>query len=186
RHAFNGEETTQGEPGAQGTQFDALGHFAVLPEAWDGKSDFPSDKATYYGGYTPQEVKPAPHVPPQRFGVEKVPPIITTAILLDAKTYLGKGKAMPPGAAVTAADIEAMLAAQGLDARGLIPGDVLYIYTGWGDGWTDPDVQKTYYAKGPGLGYDAAKYIEQKQVVLVALDNPFTDPVPDGMLAGNA
>src|SRR5262252_2780131 len=70
RHAFNGEETTQGEPGAQGTQFDALGHFAVLPEAWDGKSDFPSDKATYYGGYTQQEVKPAPDVPLQRLGVE--------------------------------------------------------------------------------------------------------------------
>ena len=186
RHAFNGEETTQGEPGAQGTQFDALGHFAVLPEAWDGKSDFPSDKATYYGGYTQQEVKPAPDVPLQRLGVEKVPPIITTAILLDAKTYLGKGEAMPPGAAVTAADIEMMLAAQGLGARGLISGDVLYIYTGWGDGWTDPDVQKTYYTKGPGLGYDAAKYIEEKQVVLVALDNPFTDPVADGMLEGKA
>ncbi len=31
-----------------------------------------------------------------------------------------------------------------------------------------------------------AKLIEQKKVVLVALDNPFTDPVPDGMLQGKA
>ena len=30
-HAFNGEETVSGEPGAQGTQMDAIGHFAVLP-----------------------------------------------------------------------------------------------------------------------------------------------------------
>jgi kynurenine formamidase len=186
RHAFNGEETVSGEPGAQGTQFDALGHFAVLPEPWDGKSEFPSDRAVYYGGYTQQQVKPAPDVPLQKLGVEKVPPIITTAILLDAKTYLGKGQAMQPGAVVTAADIEAMLNAQGLGARGLMPGDVLYIYTGWGDGWIDPDTAKTYYTKGPGLGYDAAKYIEDKQVVLVALDNPFTDPVPDGMLQGKA
>ena len=37
RHAFNGEETVSGEPGAQGTQMDAIGHFAVLPQAWDGK-----------------------------------------------------------------------------------------------------------------------------------------------------
>jgi hypothetical protein len=47
RHAFNGEEIVSGEPGAQGTQMDALGHFAVLPRLWDGKSDFPSgEKAT--------------------------------------------------------------------------------------------------------------------------------------------
>ena len=39
---------------------------------------------------------------------------------------------------------------------------------------------------GPGLSYDATKYIEEKTVVLVALDNPFTDPVADGMLQGKA
>jgi hypothetical protein len=52
RHAFNGEETVSGEPGAQGTQMDAIGHFAVLPEVWDGKGEFPADKAQYYGGHT--------------------------------------------------------------------------------------------------------------------------------------
>jgi kynurenine formamidase len=186
RHAFNGEETVSGEAGAQGTQMDALGHFAVLPEAWDGKSEFPSGRATYYGGYTQQQVKPSADAPLQKLGIEKVPPIVTTAVLLDAKTHLGKGGAMQPGALVTAADIEAMLKAQGLGSRGLMPGDVLYIYTGWGDGWVDPDTGKTYYTKGPGLSYDGAKYIEDKQVVLVALDNPFTDPVPDGLLQGKA
>ena len=44
-HAFNGEETVSGEPGAQGTQMDAIGHFAVLPEAWDGKGEFPADRS---------------------------------------------------------------------------------------------------------------------------------------------
>ena len=58
RHAFNGEEIVSGEPGAQGTQMDALGHFAVLPRLWDGKSDFPSGEATYYGGHTQGDVKP--------------------------------------------------------------------------------------------------------------------------------
>jgi kynurenine formamidase len=131
-HAFNGEETVSGEPGAQGTQMDAIGHFAVLPEKWDGKGEFPADKAKY------------------------------------------------------AKDIEAMLKAQGLGKRGLQAGDVLYIYTGWGDNWKDPDTEKFYYTKGPGLAYDAAKLIEQKKVVLVALDNPFTDPVADGFLQGKA
>jgi kynurenine formamidase len=185
-HAFNGEETVSGEAGAQGTQMDALGHFAVLPKPWDGKGGFPADDAKYYGGYTQQQVKPTPDSPLLKLGIEKAPPIVTSGVLLDAKAHLGGGKPMAAGALVTAANIEAMLAAQGLGSRGLMPGDVLYIYTGWGDHWKDPDTEKFYYTKGPGLSYDAAKYIEQKQVVLVALDNPFTDPVPEGMLQGKA
>jgi kynurenine formamidase len=186
RHAFNTDDIKSGDPGQQGTQFDALGHFAVLPEAWDGKGAFPSDRAKYYGGHTQQQVKPNPDSPLQKLGVDKVPPIITTAVLLDAKAHLGKGKPMEAGAVIGAADIEAMLKAQGLESRGLMPGDVLYIYTGWGDNWKDPDTEKFYYTKGPGLGYDAAKLAEQKQIVLVALDNPFTDPVAEGMLQGKA
>ena len=66
------------------------------------------------------------------------------------------------------------------------PGDVLYIYTGWEENWSDPDTDKTYYTMGPGLSYDAAKYIEEKAVVLVSLDNPFTDPANEGQLMGQA
>jgi kynurenine formamidase len=186
RHAFNTDEVVTGDPNQQGTQMDALGHFAVLPEAWDGKGEFPANGARYYGGYAQADVKPTPDSPLKKLGMDKVPPIVTTAVLLDAKAYLGKGSPMQPGAVVTAADIEAMLQAQGLGQRGLQAGDVLYIYTGWGDFWKDPDTEKFYYTKGPGLSYDGAKYIEQKGVVLVALDNPFTDAVPDGMLQGRA
>jgi kynurenine formamidase len=185
-HAFNTDEIVSGDPGQQGTQMDALGHFAVLPQPWDGKGEFPAGSARYYGGYTQSQVKPSPDSPLQKLGIDKVPPIVTTAILLDAKAHLGGGKPMQPGQLVTAADIEAMLKAQGLDKRGLLPGDVLYIYTGWGDHWQDPDVEKFYYTKGPGLSYDAAKLIEQKAVVLVALDNAFTDPVAEGFLQGKA
>jgi kynurenine formamidase len=67
-----------------------------------------------------------------------------------------------------------------------MPGGVLYIYTGWGDNWKDPDTEKFYYTKGPGLAYDAARYIADKLVVLLALDNPFTDPVAEGFLQGKA
>src|SRR4029078_3192310 len=127
-HAFNGEETVSGEPGAQGTQMDAIRHFAVLPEKWDGKSDVPADKAKYYGGFTQKDVKPTPDSPLLHLGLEKAPQIVTTALLLDAKAQLGKGKAMEPGARVTTKDIDAMLKAEGLGKRGLDPRAVLYIY----------------------------------------------------------
>jgi len=186
RHAFNGEEVVGGEPGAQGTQMDAIGHFAYFDETWDGKPPFPADKANYYGGYKQSDVKPTPDTPLRKLGIENVPPIITTAVVLDAKSHLGGGQPMKPGQLVTAKDIEAMIAKQGLGWRGLLPGDVLYVYTGWGDHWKDPDTEKFYYTKGPGLSFDAAEYIQQKHIVLVALDNPFTDPVNEGQLQGKA
>jgi len=182
KHAFNGEHIVTGEPGAQGTQMDALGHFAYLDEPWIPGTDVPADNAKYYGGYTQADVKPTPESPLLKLGIENAPPIVTSAILLDARSYLGNGEALKPGQLITASDIEEMLAAQGLGWRGLMAGDVLYIYTGWSDLWESDE----YYTKGPGLAYDAAKYIEEKQVVLVALDNPFTDPVNEGQLTGEA
>lgn len=186
RHSFNGEHVASGEPGAQGTQIDALGHFSVMDKPWNGKKPIPTDTATYYGGYKQGQVKPTPESPLQKLGVENIPPIVTSAVLLDAKTHLGGGKAMKPGQQITAKDIEAMLSRQGLGWRGILPGDVLYIYTGWSDNWSDPDTAKVYYTKAPGLSYDAAKYIGAKQIVLVALDAPFIDPVAEGQLQGKA
>ncbi|MFO1349317.1 MAG: cyclase family protein [Gammaproteobacteria bacterium] len=185
RHAFNGE-VVSGEIAAQSTQMDAIGHFAYLPAPWDGKNEPPADKALYYSGYTQAQVKPTPDSPLLKLGIDKAPPIVTSAVLLDARAYLGKGQPMKPGQEVTAADIQGMIKAQGLEWRGLLPGDVLYIYTGWGDLWKDPDTEKVYYTKGPGLSYDAAKYIQEKAIALVALDNPFTDPANDGQLMGKA
>jgi len=186
RHVFNGENVNGGEPGAQGTQMDALGHFAYYDKAWDGKGAPPLDGAKYYGGHSQKDVKPAPDSPLLKLGIENAPPIVTSAILLDAKGHMGKGKMLAPGTLVTKADIDAMVAAQGLGWRGILPGDVVYIYTGWGDQWADPDTAKTYYSMGPGLSIDAAKYLAERKIVLVALDNPFTDPVAAGQLQGKA
>jgi kynurenine formamidase len=185
QHAFNMESVT-GDPGQQGTQFDALGHFGALAQPWDGKSESPANGAVYYGGHKQSDVKPTPDSPLLRLGMDKVPPIVTSAVLLDAKSYLGKGEPMKPGQLVTAKDIEGMLKAQGLTWRGLLPGDVLYVYTGWSDFWRDPDTEKFYYTKAPGLSYDAARYVGERRIVAVALDTPFVDPVNEGQLQGKS
>ena len=186
-HGYNSETINEGaEPGQQGTQFDPLGHFATFRQPWDGKPPFPADQAIYYGGFTQREVKPTPDSPLQRLGLEKVPPIITSAVLLDAKAIVGKGEAMKAGEIVTAKNIDEMLKAQGLTNRGILPGDVVYIHTGWGEHWKDPDTEKVYYAAAPGLGYDAARYLADKRIVAIGLDTPFIDAVPEGMLQGKA
>jgi kynurenine formamidase len=186
-HAFNSETINEGaEPGQQGTQFDALGHFGSIKQPWDGKTDFAQEKPAYYGGYTQNEVKPTPDSPLLRLGMDKVPPIVTSALLLDAKAFVGGGKPMNAGDLVTAKHIDGMLKAQGLARRGVLPGDVVYVYTGWSDYWRDPDTEKFYYTKAPGLSYDAARYLGDKRAVAIGVDTPFVDPVPEGMLAGKA
>jgi kynurenine formamidase len=148
---------------SQGTHIDALGHFGWVPDIWDGVGEYPVDKSVYYGGFTQAEVKPSAEGPMQRLGVDKIPPIVSTAVLLDARTHIGRGKMLSPGVEVTPRDIEAMLDAQGMAKRGILPGDVVYIYTGWSDHWKDPDTEKVYYTMGPGLSYDGAQYLADPQ-----------------------
>jgi len=184
---FNMDQINEGaDPGQQGTQFDALGHFGALRQPWDGKSALPAEQATYYGGFAQHDVKPGPDSSLARLGVEKVPPLITSAVLLDAKAHVGKGQPMKAGELVTVKHIEEMLKAQGLAFRGILPGDVVYVHTGWGDHWRDPDTEKFYYSKAPGLAYEAARYLADKRIVAIGLDTPFIDAVPEGMLEGKA
>jgi kynurenine formamidase len=186
RHAVNGE-TICGEPGGQGTQIDALGHFGVLPQPWDpATGPHPSQNAVYYSGYTQAQVKPTPDSPLLKLGVEKMPPIVTSAVLLDARTYVGGGNRLAGGQQITAADINGMIQAQGLGWRGILPGDVLYIYTGWEELWQDPVVTNDYYSQGPGLAPDAVHLLAQKAIVAVGLDVPFIDAVNPGQLQGQA
>jgi kynurenine formamidase len=67
-----------------------------------------------------------------------------------------------------------------------LPGDVVYVHTGWGDHWRDPDSEKLYYSRAPGLSFDAARYLGERRVVAIGLDTPFIDPVPEGLLQGKA
>ena len=165
-HAFNSEAFDAGaEPQQQGTQIDAIGHFASIAAPWDPKNPFSADGASYYGGYKQQDVKPTPDSPLLKLGIEKIPPLVTTAVLLDARSHVGKGRPMADGELVTAAHIEAMLKAQGLAKRGILPGDMVWIYTGWSDFWKDGEEGAKYYAMAPGLSVDAAKFLATKRIV---------------------
>jgi kynurenine formamidase len=186
RHAVNGEDYAAGDPGNQGTQFDAFGHFGYLPEPWNGQPPFPTDAVRYYGGLPQAEVKPAPDSPLLKLGMEKVPPLVTSAVLLDARAYVGKGQPLRAGQSITVQDLEGMLQAQGLGWRGLLPGDVLYLYTGREDLWRYGEGAQAYYAGSPGLAYDAAQYLASKAITAVGIDAPFPDAVPEGMLEGKA
>lgn len=190
-------EIVSGEIGQQGTQMDALGHFGSLPAPWIPAVDPtpPLAGARYYNGYTQAQVKPDPNGPLALLGIENAPPIITTAVVLDAQELLGEP--MEAGDLVTAEMIDDMLDARlATRFRGILPGDAVYIRTGWGDRWTDPQTDPSYYVGSPGLSADAVERLAEDFPVLVALDNAFTDafeglceldgscPPPDGSIPG--
>lgn len=170
-HVANGENWA-GDIGSQGTQFDGLGHFGYLPGPFIPAQGLDLSQALYFGGLTQADVKPTPTSPLLALGMETVAPIVTTALILDLKEYLGDS--MEPGEVVTKAMIQATL------PRPILPGDAVFIRTGYGERWyTDP----AYYAEGPGLGKDAVDYLGSKGIAVVGLDNPFTDVFQSCQLA---
>ena len=165
--------------GNQGTQMDALGHFGHLDSPWDGKSELDISNATFYGGFTGKEVKPTHDSPLLKLGMETVPPIITSAVLIDVKKHAYDGKSMSAGEYVTIEDIEKSIKSSSLKSRGIIECDVVLIYTGWSDNYQDPDESKLYYSMAPGISYKLAEFLASKKVVAVGLDTPFVDAVAD-------
>lgn len=163
--------------GNQGTQMDALGHFSYTEETWDGKTSLDDSEAKYFGGFSQKEVKPEKNSPLLKLGMESVPPIITSAILLDVRKHVFNGEAMKAGQYVTVAHLEETLKKSGLYKRGILPGDAVLINTGWSDNYQDPDEKGIYYSSAPGISYQTAKFLGSKKVVGVGLDTPFVDAV---------
>jgi len=165
--------------GNQGTQMDALGHFGHLDNPWDGKSEIDMSEVTFFGGFKGEEVKPTTDSPLLKLGIETVPPIITSAVLIDVKKYAFDNQSMSAGEYVTIQDVKESIEASSLKTRGIIEGDVVLIYTGWSDNYQDPDESKIYYSMAPGISYNLAKYLASKKVIAVGLDTPFVDALAD-------
>ena len=156
--------------GNQGTQMDALGHFGYTDEIWNGDGEADLSSLKYFGELIGKEVKPTPGSPLKKLGIESVPPIITTAVFLDVRKHIFNGKAMKAGEYVTVQHIKDTIKKSNVKDRGILPGDVVLINTGWSDNYQDPDDLGIYYTKAPGVSYNLVKYLSDKQVVGVGLD----------------
>ena len=165
--------------GNQGTQMDALGHFGHMETPWNGESELDISDVSFFNGFKGEEVKPSSDSPLLKLGIETVPPIITTALMIDVKKYAFGGKSMGAGEFITVEDFKKSIAQSSIGTRGILPGDVILIYTGWSANYQDPDITKLYYSMAPGISYNLAKYLASKQVVAVGLDTPFVDALSD-------
>ncbi len=104
-------------------------------------------------------------LPAPLHSMEKVPPLVLRAVLLDLPGYLGLDL-LPQRYAITREDLEGTVRAQAVSIH---PGDCILVRTGYGRFFeTDRD---TYLHKWAGLGDDGARWIAERRPRLVGIDN---------------
>ena len=131
-----------------GSQLDGLGHIGI--------------DNVYYNGVHAKDFVDSTGL--KKYGIEKVPPMVTRGVLLDMAAYLGVD-VVKEGTAFNKAEIDGAAAKQGVEIR---EGDVVLFHTGWLS-LIDKD-PKRYGSVEPGLGKEGALYLVGKGVVAVGAD----------------
>lgn len=104
----------------------------------------------------------------RRCGIEKLGAIATRALFVD----FGSDPDFAPDRAITSADLQARIAAQGVEPQ---PGDALLVRTGWLKAWREGRADKMATA---GLHHDCAEWIVTSGIALVAADNIAVEVMP--------
>lgn len=143
-----------------GSQIDGLGHAGT--------------DNVYYNGFKAMDFATAGGL--RKFGVEDYPPIVSRGVLLDMAACMGKDM-LQEGTAINRAEIMDCEKKQGVTIE---KGDVVLIHTGWLSIIdSEPD---RFITVEPGLGLDGAKYLAEREILGVGVDNwaievmPFEDP----------
>jgi kynurenine formamidase len=158
-HGIGGADDVIAMPLQCSTQWDGLGHIFDHGNAWNGRRA--GDVVTSEGDLVT--------------GIETVASLIAgRGVLLDVGRAIGTDGELPDGYAITVADLEATIAAQGESAR-VGRGDLLLVRTGRlararrdireGRGWGD-------YAGGaaPGLSFTTADWLHGTEIAGIATD----------------
>ncbi len=139
-----------------GSQIDGLGHLGI--------------DHRYYNGVHVSEFWLADGL--TKFGIDKLPPIVTRGVLLDIAGYRDE-TILEAGTAINRKDIEGAMRTQKVEIG---RGDVVILNTGWQAlSSVDP---KRFMAGEPGLGLEGAKFLAAKDVVAVGADQWGLEVVP--------
>ncbi|MCW3466185.1 cyclase family protein [Chitinophaga nivalis] len=153
--SFN-DELVNGWTGV-GTQLNGIGHIGI------GNVYYNGNKAVDF--VTVEGVK--------KLGIEKVPPIVTRAVLLDMTTYYKKD-IVPGGTEFTVADIQAVLKKEGITIK---KGDVILFNTGWLE-LIGKD-NRRFLETEPGIGMEAAQWLAAQGIVAFGGDTWASEVYPN-------
>ena len=107
----------------------------------------------------------------KKHGMETVPPIVGRAILLDIARLKGLER-LPDLYEITIADVEAELRRTGVS---LEKGDIVLVRTGKIQDFGD---EAAFQAAEPGVGRDAAIWLHERGMTVLATDTTGTEPLP--------
>lgn len=105
------------------------------------------------------------------WGVEDMPALIGRAVVLDVALSLGHA-VLPGSFEISVVDIEACAAAQ---ASKIVSGDIVLLRTGYSAYWSD---SQRFLSVQPGIGLEAAKYLEAIGVIAVGSDTATVEVLP--------
>ncbi|MBB6172930.1 kynurenine formamidase [Nocardiopsis mwathae] len=132
------------------THMDALCHMWAGEELYNGH---PAARVRSYGA--------------TRLGIEHAAArgVVARGVLLDAAAHRGAAR-LEPADRIGAAELAEICARVGSEPG---PGDVAVVRTGWPRAWAeDPAL---YRSGQPGLAADAGRWLAERDVVMVAMDN---------------
>lgn len=139
-----------------GTHIDALNHIQIGNRCYNGYSL--SDIVEEWGT--------------NKLGIETVPQIITSGVLLDIAFQKGVAR-LEKGYVITVEDMESALKRASLEIR---KGDAVLFHTGWGGLWMKDN--PAYLSGEPGPGIEAALWLVKHGVALTGCDTWSFGPVP--------
>lgn len=138
-----------------GTHVDALGHFTIGDEMFNGWNYKTS--SSNFGL--------------ERLGIEQMPPMITRGVCLD----VGEGAAFLEGGHVVGRkDLERALDKARVELR---PGDAVLLRTGWGSFFMVDNAR--YTATEPGIDEEAARFLAEQKVCAIGADNMAVEVLPN-------
>lgn len=144
-----------------GTHLDALCHVVCgEPRRWFGGSEMDGHLGDF--GTTNNDAS-------------TLPPIISRGVLLDVPRALGL-EYCPANYQINGAELQKTADRQGTEIR---PGDVVLVRTGQGQFWPDMDANKV--AVDSGVSADGAKWLRDRDVMIVGADNVAFDCYPSGV-----
>lgn len=108
-----------------------------------------------------------------KFGIEKIPPIVTRGVVLDMANYFGVSH-MQLGQSFTLEDLRAVETAQGTKIQ---EGDVVLFHTGWTDAHfkNNPSM---WGSGSPGIDVNIARHLAARKVIAVGADTFSVEAVP--------
>lgn len=132
-----------------GTHIDALNHFGLNGEIWNG---FSADQYLGDKGW-------------KKSGSETIPPIVAKGVLIDVAASKGVDR-LPGNYRINSDDLKKALQRQGSQ---ISPGDVVLIRTGQGNLYGD---RESYLHEYAGISLEAVKWlVEEQRIMVLGADN---------------